>query len=545
MRKALFIIFGSGAFLALLINLILKDPVFNDPIEKIRHSEQTNQLKIAEDTYRELLEKEPYNIDYHYFYIRSHFRQPLINDEDQSRDDDSISDYYQNLRTSEDHQLKDIGIYGSGLIFNYLDNYKAALFAFLEIKNKSQKYLNNSIGMAYLYLDDEEKAVQFFKKEIQYDGNLDGAYHNLSSLLLRTGQYDKLEQLLNDENAKKHIPFGVQKSFYFRNGNYLKYNLLLLKVMVSHINLIGFLGAFLILCIWVIYIKKLDIYNPENWKHITLALGLGMLFSFGTDALSDINEIVFGLKLNGNIINDFVYAVVGIGVVEELVKIIPLLLLIRFTKAINESYDYILYASLSALGFAFIENLLYFNEYQLNIISGRAIITSIAHMFMSSIVAYGFILNKYRYNSHSVWRLLLFFALASFGHGFYDFWLINEKVGMLSMLSVLFFLSSVFMWNSLKNNALNNSEFYNESKHLDHKKLSVYLVYCLSGVILFEYLALSIKFGPSIGNDTIISSVFSGGYLIVFIAVSLGRMNLEKDKWYRIRFWGVNKPENT
>ena len=87
--------------------------------------------------------------------------------------------------------------------------------------------------------------------------------------------------------------------------------------------------------------------------------------------------------------------VFGIGVIEEFVKFVPFLIILKFTKIINEPIDYIMYASLSALGFAFVENFNYFDDGSINIIHSRALTASIAHMVFSSLVVYGLILAKY------------------------------------------------------------------------------------------------------------------------------------------------------
>ena len=51
--------------------------------------------------------------------------------------------------------------------------------------------------------------------------------------------------------------------------------------------------------------------------------------------------------------------VVPKGLSEEIIKIIPVLIILKTTKFINEPIDYIIYSSISALGFAFIENIQY------------------------------------------------------------------------------------------------------------------------------------------------------------------------------------------
>jgi hypothetical protein len=262
-----------------------------------------------------------------------------------------------------------------------------------------------------------------------------------------------------------------------------------------------------------------------------------MLFSLVTFPLSDFNNVFFGFVLNGGLINDFFYSVIGIGAIEELVKIIPLLLILRYTKIINEPFDYIVYASISALGFAFIENLIYFNEQSLHIIHGRALTAVVSHMFDSSIIAYGLMLNKYKRRWNPYLNFLFFFSLAAIAHGFYDFWLINESASTFSVITLLFFLASLSIWNSFKNNALNQSSFYDKNILINNENLQDYLFYSLAGVLLFEYIALGFKYGPTVANEGIFDSLLSGTYLIFFLSTSLSRFNLKQGEWAPIEYW--------
>ncbi len=501
-----------------------------------------------ETLYLKQLQSDPSNLDYNYNYIESHFNLPKRKKKGKNnyeyRDDETISNYYSSKTLTDNQHELDIGHYGLGLISVNLKDYELALEEFLKVKNRNIKYWNNSIGNVYRQLNQDSIACIHFLKEINLGGNVSGATSNLSSYYLEKHDLKGLNRLINHQITKREIPTSVFRKYSLLTGDYISYLGILFKSVFNGLTIIGFLGAVLILGVWVTYIRKLDIYEPENWKPILLTIGLGMFFALFTFLLSDIIQELFRFHLNGDLINDFLYSIIGIGAIEELVKIVPLLLLLKYTKYINESYDYIFYASLSALGFAFLENLLYFDQYQLHIISSRALLTSVGHMFMTSIIAYSFVLNKYRYKKNSVLRIILFFVFASIAHGFYDFWLINEKARSFSILSILFFISSISVWNSFKNNALNNSEFFDPKKKLNHQELADFLVYGLFGVILFEYAALSLKFGPTVGNSSFFDSLLSGAYLLIFITSGLGQFKIKRGKWFNIRFWGKKEKQD-
>lgn len=547
-KKSLFIATGVFATVVIVINLVIKSPTFDNIWDKANFEIKSNQPELAEQTLLEIVKKNIDNIDNHYNYINIHFEIPekrrIGRRHYEYRDDRTILAYYDSLAKSTDYTLSDIGLYGKGLIYSNINNYPDAIAYFYLVKNKKLKYLNNSLGYVHKQIGATNRAKHYYKEEIASNGYITGAYPNLIQLYYYNNEIDELKQLLNNPEIRQYFSPRIERIVYFKSLQPFRYIVSFFKKLLTSINFWGFVAAFLIMASWVIFLRKLDIYEVEKWKYIVITVLSGMLFTFATYPLTDINNQLLGFNLNGGLVNDFFYCVFGIGAVEELVKIIPLLLMLRFTKAINEPFDYILYASLSALGFAFVENLIYFEEHRLNIIHGRALTAVVAHMFDSSIIAYGLILNKYKTHRNPYLNFALFFLLASLAHGFYDFWLINETANTFSIITIIFLISSLFVWNTLKNNALNHSDFFDKDKQLDNKKLYNYLVYCLVGVLIFEYIALSFKFSPSTANGELMYSLLSGTYLILFISSSLSKYNLVKGQWAPIKYWGKEKAVN-
>ncbi|PLX11543.1 MAG: hypothetical protein C0597_14900, partial [Marinilabiliales bacterium] len=229
--------------------------------------------------------------------------------------------------------------------------------------------------------------------------------------------------------------------------------------------------------------------------------------------------------------NDLLYCIIGIGIIEEFVKIVPVLIILKYTKAINEPVDYLVYGSVSALGFAFAENLLYFNSYGPQIIMGRALTAVIFHMFLTSLAAYGLMLNKYKARKGIITDFLKYFLIAAIIHGLYDFWLINPVVNRFGLLSIIILIFCFSFFNTLISNSLSNSEFYDEAIHLNRRKLQNYLIYTLSIILMFQYLTISFRFGHEEGWISLKSSLISGGYLIIFISANLGTINIKHRRW--------------
>jgi len=284
--------------------------------------------------------------------------------------------------------------------------------------------------------------------------------------------------------------------------------------------------SFFISSVWLIYIYKLDIFNKEKKRHIFLVFSLSAIFTLFVEFPYNFIHSI-GITNSPEPFAGFIYSVFGIGLVEEIIKLIPLLIVLKFTKAIDEPYDYILYASASALGFAFVENAMYLNNRGIEIINARALYATVAHMTFSSMIAYGLFLAKFKKSKLPRFVLFIsFFFFAIFSHGFYDFWLINKSVNMFSGLTTLFFLATVHIWFSIKNNTINASNFYDKNKTVDNDMLKVNLIISLLSIFMLSYVYVALEWNSREANRFFMKSVFVYGYIIFYLIATLTKFNI-------------------
>lgn len=292
--------------------------------------------------------------------------------------------------------------------------------------------------------------------------------------------------------------------------------------------------AFLISFIWLVYLKRLDIHEPEKSAYLIIIFILAALFTIYPATWMYYQLDVLGVSLHADNSMDyqFLYCVFVIGGIEELFKFLPVvIILLFFKKAIDEPYDYILYGSVSALGFAFIENIDYIYFSQLTNIGGRALYAAVAHMAFTSIACYGLML--WRFNFTKIKGIVIVpiaFFLAMVAHGFYDFWLINEWVVEYQALTTVFFLATVHLWVTMKNNAINVSNFFSSDAALSNDGLRYYLITSLSGLLMLGYLIVALTFGREIANNYLFYEALAYGYLVFYLAFGLSRYRIVKDE---------------
>lgn len=290
-------------------------------------------------------------------------------------------------------------------------------------------------------------------------------------------------------------------------------------------SVIGILVAASISILWAVYLRRLDVFDPERWINVFLVFLLGSVTVWLVFPISNaLNDL--GFKLNGEVFNDLLYCIVGIGMVEEWVKLLPLLIIVRFKKVVREPYDFLLYASISALGFAFIENTLFILKSNFYSINGRALMATVAHMTFSSVIGYGLMITTYK-RTRGAW-LYLFgaFFLSSAMHGFYDFWLINPLAKRFDGLTLLFFLLTTHFWFTMKNKTINASRFFDPHRKLINDKLRYFLIFWLTALLMTSVLLVGLFHGRSMANDYLRGQLLAFGFLLYYLSFSFSRFKI-------------------
>jgi hypothetical protein len=241
--------------------------------------------------------------------------------------------------------------------------------------------------------------------------------------------------------------------------------------------------------------------------------------------------LILAFTLTGNPGNDFLYCIFGVGLIEEFIKFLPVLLILLIPGSVKEPVDYLIFASISALGFAFSENMIYLDEQHVNLIQGRGLTATVSHMFDTSLIAYGIILARYRKKGFPVLNYFLFLLLAAFTHGFYDFWLLNKQVSVFNLLSFGFMLGSLIAWVTFINNALNISPFFTYSRSFNGTYLKKYLISAVIFIVLLEYFVNGMFHGAEEANLELSLSLFSVVFFTLFYATNFSYLDLVKNYW--------------
>ena len=283
--------------------------------------------------------------------------------------------------------------------------------------------------------------------------------------------------------------------------------------------------------VWVDYFRLIDIYDRNALRNFIFAFVLGGLSVPLTFLLNGLLVQPLGLRLTGHFFDDLIYSLYGIGLIEELAKTLAFLLFIAiFRKVITEPLDWLAYACTAALGFAAIENVLYFNNHGSEIITGRAIMSTLMHMMCSATMAYGYLLFRYRDNKSGAVTLFQFFFLAVLFHALYDLFLF-QGLAILAMMLFLIFLNA---FADMLNNGINQSPKYshrhvvNSAKVTGHLLVSYGLIYLIQFVARFQF----------DGMQAAVADVRRfpvSALLMVIFSIRLSRFRIVPERWNPLR----------
>jgi protease PrsW len=187
----------------------------------------------------------------------------------------------------------------------------------------------------------------------------------------------------------------------------------------------------------VIFLLRSDKGEREPVKALWIAAGLGLIGAFLAaiieKKLIPLNNLKVGAPLG-----TMLFSFLGVGIIEESLKFLPLAIFLYPKRYFNEHTDGIIYFAIVGLGFGLPENILYTLQYGANAGLGRLILTPFFHAAITSMVGYFLIRAKLSHkNPLTIWP---YFLLAILLHGLYDFGL-SSGTTLFTFISVIITLA--------------------------------------------------------------------------------------------------------
>jgi RsiW-degrading membrane proteinase PrsW (M82 family) len=199
---------------------------------------------------------------------------------------------------------------------------------------------------------------------------------------------------------------------------------------------------------WAGYHYHKDRHLPEPLLNLVLCFGLGV----GAAALSKLFYVglePLGLRFDAGALGQdnplglLAYALLAIGPIEEIAKLLPFVLVVLRFKAFDEPLDGIIYASFIGLGYAASENFDYLEYLTPLEAAGRGFASPVIHILFASIWAY-WITGAWLNQKPLAVAIAVGFLLSALLHGFYDFLVLLNPTAALPLAAVL--IVSIWIW---------------------------------------------------------------------------------------------------
>lgn len=199
---------------------------------------------------------------------------------------------------------------------------------------------------------------------------------------------------------------------------------------------------------WAWYHYHKDRHLPEPPGHLALAFALGAAcYWLGLLMYGGLG--VIGLRYDAFLLADtdhgmlLLYAILAIGPIEELAKMLPFLLIVLRFREFDEPIDGIIYASFIALGFSFVENLHYL-QYVTGIEAvARGFAGPVIHIVFASIWGY-YIGRAFLRKAKLVQTIAASLGVTALLHGLYDYLVIALPAYALPASALL--ILAIWLW---------------------------------------------------------------------------------------------------
>jgi RsiW-degrading membrane proteinase PrsW (M82 family) len=179
------------------------------------------------------------------------------------------------------------------------------------------------------------------------------------------------------------------------------------------------------LLFWIAYHYYHDRHRPEPVTNLIVALLLGVcaswLAGWGYDLTAHLGLRPDITKLTeSNLPGLMLYCIVGIGLLEELAKLLPFALIVMRFRDFDEPLDGIVYASFIGLGFALTENVNFAGHLSLLEAIARGFASPVVHIVFASV--WGYHLALAHLAGSGIFRTsVIWLSAAALLHGIYDY----------------------------------------------------------------------------------------------------------------------------
>lgn len=363
------------------------------------------------------------------------------------------------------------------------------------------------------------------------------AYTRLEYLWLDEFTIEQMAKFAYDPNVYPFMPFHLKREIYINDGAWGWYLYNGLDRDFFSADLPAYIGVGLALFVWMLFITEMLFIQGDKWKYIIPLFVLGAMFPIMVYVLHDLLEWLYGVldvEFNYQSLAD---CIINIGIIEELVKVIPwVIFYLLYKKHFHRPVHFMLLPVVSALGFAFSENLIYVNSNDYELVFLRSSISLVMHISCSAIV--GYMVWRAQLQRDRLYKLFYIFGgffLAAVLHGLFDF-IIYGRGGYLNIIIMLITLHLFILFI---NNAINFSGIKDKNSAKRLHQAGIILLVGLLVIFIAQYLVVGWHFSPGSANSMLKANAIFVVITTIYLVATFRKVKLRPRVLYKFSFADV------
>jgi RsiW-degrading membrane proteinase PrsW (M82 family) len=351
---------------------------------------------------------------------------------------------------------------------------------------------------------DLEVALAHFQKEIEIRPETTFSRSGVMSILLQLERLDELEELFDQPIYRQALRGNLEEDIAIALGLWGTVVMHQAKLSLSHTPLVWLMITVLSAAIWFSIIVTLGGIN----RVFSVRFGLyGLGFLAGIASTWVVVGVVIWQKrihefgFNGDLANDLIFCISGIGLREEVVKLLffaPFLPILLKRRSAMEALGV---AACVGLGFAAEENLGYFGTGRESAVFGRFLTANFFHASLTGLA--GLALFQFARWPKSRWEELIgTFIAVVLAHGLYD-----ALAGLVPILSQQYSIFGIVIFAVVCNFYINKSREVREGGPSMVSPLGTFVIgsatlVAASWILACATFSLDVAM-PLIGNSTL------------------------------------------
>lgn len=369
-------------------------------------------------------------------------------------------------------------------------------------------YANYALALYYQNVSKYPLAIAAVQNELAVNP-IDTAKQLLIYLYFYQENYEQIEQLQTDPEYAPFVDSALLQDIALKRMDWPALISTLIPAAYVNAQASMVFLALLTGIIWSAFLIRLNdapAHLSFLLKSAIPALILGALSAHLTILVIFLEEYQWGLTEGDTLITQVIYCVAGIGLREELLKLLCFVPLLPFVLKRNDDRVTFIVASLVGLGFAVEENINYFEMSQGISTLGRFVTANFLHLSLTGLCGLA-LARAVKYGGYCINQAVNTVGLAIIAHGAYDAFITVPQLAEYGMLTSIVFILIVY-------------RYFAEARALRRTwsspfSMTAQLTFSLVTIIGTSFTIVAWSSGAMLGLITIASEVISVGVLLI------------------------------